>query len=532
LDYNHLYLNYLEANGSPKVARSINMKHHRRSTDPKEILIIGAGLAGLASGARLAKLGHRVTIHEGSDQIGGKCRTMWIDGYGFDTGPSLLTLPAVYRDLFLKTGGPNDLITNLQPVNPAFCYRFPNGKNLIFPNLSHSGVIKSIAEALGNSQGEIWNQLLLRAEAMWDASRETFIEGELRGWLPLLRRKNLLRDLRVITPFKTLRELTLSSGAAPEIVKIIDRYATYTGSDPRKVPAVLLTIAFLEEAFGAWHIPGGLGQLPNALASRFKELGGTIKLNSTVSEIIIKNGRAAGVFLSTGEKLESDIVISNVDSKVLYRRLVPRRDRWRAWRELQALANSTTSFSGFSLLLALDGVSNVDHHTVLFPENYDAEFDAIFKDNLPPSDPTIYICNPRDRSLVPDPNSEAWFVLINAPLHQPNQGFDWDVPGLKERYAELILSKIEERGIDIRNRIKFMKIRTPADLERETGSPGGSIYGPSSNGLRSAFLRARNRSPIKNLYCVGGSAHPGGGLPLVAISAEIVANSISELERV
>jgi phytoene desaturase len=275
-----------------------------------------------------------------------------------------------------------------------------------------------------------------------------------------------------------------------------------------------------------------LGQLPNALASRFKELGGTIKLNSTVSEIIIKNGRAAGVFLSTGEKLESDIVISNVDSKVLYRRLVPRRDRWRAWRELQALANSTTSFSGFSLLLALDGVSNVDHHTVLFPENYDAEFDAIFKDNLPPSDPTIYICNPRDRSLVPDPNSEAWFVLINAPLHQPNQGFDWDVPGLKERYAELILSKIEERGIDIRNRIKFMKIRTPADLERETGSPGGSIYGPSSNGLRSAFLRARNRSPIKNLYCVGGSAHPGGGLPLVAISAEIVANSISELERV
>jgi phytoene dehydrogenase-like protein len=268
------------------------------------------------------------------------------------------------------------------------------------------------------------------------------------------------------------------------------------------------------------------------LESRFKKLGGAIKLNSTVSEIIIKNGRAAGVSLSTGEKVDADIVISNVDSKVLYRRLVPRHNRWRAWREIRALENSTSSFSGFSLLLALDGVSNVNHHTVLFPDNYDAEFDAIFKDNIPPSDPAIYICNPRDPALVPDSNSEAWFILINAPLHQPKRGFSWDEPGLKERYAELIISKIEERGIEVRNRIKFMKIRTPADLERETGSPGGSIYGPSSNGLRSAFLRARNRSPIKNLYCVGGSAHPGGGLPLVAISAEIVANSISEQERV
>jgi phytoene dehydrogenase-like protein len=120
--------------------------------------------------------------------------------------------------------------------------------------------------------------------------------------------------------------------------------------------------------------------------------------------------------------------------------------------------------------------------------------------------------------------------LVNAPLHNPKHGFDWNRPGFKEEYAENILTKIEERGISVRDRIRFMKIRTPHDLEIENNSPGGSIYGPSSNGARSAFLRAKNRSPIRGLYCVGGSAHPGGGLPLVAISAEIVANAISEQE--
>jgi phytoene dehydrogenase-like protein len=169
---------------------------------------------------------------------------------------------------------------------------------------------------------------------------------------------------------------------------------------------------------------------------------------------------------------------------------------------------------------------------VLFPKNYDAEFDAIFDDEKPPEDPTIYICNPKDSSMVPNQDCESWFVLVNAPLHRPGTGFDWNAPGVKESYAELVLSEIEARGISVRNRIKFMKIRTPADLESETQAPGGSIYGPSSNGPRSVFNRAKNRSSIKNLYCVGGSAHPGGGLPLVGISAEIVANAIVEQERV
>jgi len=140
----------------------------------------------------------------------------------------------------------------------------------------------------------------------------------------------------------------------------------------------------------------------------------------------------------------------------------------------------------------------------------------------------MYICNPRDPEMVKKADTESWFVLINAPRHEPASGCDWNAPGLKEKYKEQIIDQLESRGIDIRSRLEVCEIRTPADLESRTNAPGGSIYGTSSNGARSAFLRAKNRSSIRNLYCVGGSAHPGGGLPLVGISAEIVAEAVEE----
>jgi len=168
----------------------------------------------------------------------------------------------------------------------------------------------------------------------------------------------------------------------------------------------------------------------------------------------------------------------------------------------------------------------LSHHTVFFPEDYDDEFDAIFQRKEPVPDPAIYICNPQDPLMVKKENSESWFVLINAPRHEPESGCDWTSPGLKEKYADHIINLMESKGLQIRSRLEVLEIRTPADLESQTNAPGGSIYGTSSNGARSAFNRAKNRSPLTGLYCVGGSAHPGGGLPLVGLSAEIVAEAI------
>jgi phytoene dehydrogenase-like protein len=185
------------------------------------------------------------------------------------------------------------------------------------------------------------------------------------------------------------------------------------------------------------------------------------------------------------------------------------------------------SLAGFSLLLGLKPSTDeaLEHHTILFPHDYDAEFESIFNKKIPVEDPTIYICAPHDPTMVSKPGHEAWFVLVNAPRHGTDS-FDWSDRAFAQKYAQKIIDRIESRGISIRNRLELLEIRTPEDLERSVKAPGGSIYGTSSNGAQSAFNRARNRSPLKGLFCVGGSAHPGGGLPLVGLSAEIVAEAI------
>jgi phytoene desaturase len=310
---------------------------------------------------------------------------------------------------------------------------------------------------------------------------------------------------------------------------IVDRYATYTGSDPRSAPAVLLTIAFVESTFGAWHIKGGIGQLSVALEQRCLDLGVKFEFNTLVTEILVNNGRASGIKTGNGQSINSDLVVSNSDAEHTYNKLI-KKEISEAKTERRKLKVATKSLAGFSLLLGLDNTKgnkvDLNHHNVYFPENYDAEFDDIFTKKVPVSDPTIYVCAPKDNSMVMGVDKEAWFVLVNAPRHDLENGWDWNSGG--DKYAEKIIKKLDQLGLNVSSRLDFMKFRTPADLENYALATGGSIYGTSSNSAASAFLRAQNRSKINGLFCVGGSAHPGGGLPLVGISAEIVANAIGK----
>jgi phytoene desaturase len=310
---------------------------------------------------------------------------------------------------------------------------------------------------------------------------------------------------------------------------IIDRYATYTGSDPRSAPAVLLTIAFVESTFGAWHIKGGIGQLSVALEQRCRDLGVDFQFKSLVTKILVERNKVEGVVLSEGKIIKSDLVVSNSDAEYTFNSLIG-NEVSSARGERRKLKSATKSLAGFSLLLGLDNKKSkpVDakHHNVYFPENYDLEFDQIFTQKVPVTDPTIYLCAPKDSSMVKGADKDAWFVLVNAPRHEPESGWDWKDGG--QEYAQKIISKMDDLGLNVTNRLDFMEYRTPADLENYAMAPGGSIYGTSSNSPVSAFLRARNRSKVKGLFCVGGSAHPGGGLPLVGISAEIVAKAIGK----
>jgi phytoene dehydrogenase-like protein len=220
------------------------------------------------------------------------------------------------------------------------------------------------------------------------------------------------------------------------------------------------------------------------------------------------------------------VVVANADAAHVYGALVD------APVAARRLARATPSLSGFVLLLAVRGrTPGLAHHNVLFPRDYDAEFDAVFGDPaVPVPDPTLYVSAPDDPAVRPD-GCEAWFVLVNAPRHAPGPhpgpgAVDWRAPGVTASYADGLLDLLAARGLPVRDRVLWSQALSPADLEERTGAVGGAIYGTSSNGASAAFLRPANRSPVPGLFLVGGSSHPGGGLPLVTLSAQIVAGLV------
>lgn len=487
-------------------------------------VVIGAGVGGLAVAARLASAGHDVVVCEAAETVGGKLGLVehrtGAGTFRFDTGPSLVTMPAVFHDLFTATGGwPDDL--DLTPLDPIARYRFADGSGFDASSDLDEHCTR-LDEALGAGAGDDWRGFTGRARQVWDASREPFLE-QAQGGLAQLARLAVTRprDVAAIAPGRSLRALGRRYLRDARLRVVLDRYATYTGSDPRRAPAALAAVPYVEQAFGGWYVTGGLRRLGEAVHERALERGATVLLGSRVVRITTSAGRASGVDLAGGGHLPADVVVANADAAHVYGDLV---DCPPAARRL---ARATPSLSGFVLLLAVEGrTPGLAHHNVLFPDDYDAELDAVFGPRARPvPDPTLYVCSPVDAAVAP-PGHEAWFVLVNAPRHGSGPGaLDWTA-GVASDYASHLLGRLAARGLDVRDRVRWSAHLSPADLEARTGAVGGAIYGTSSNGPRAAFLRPANRSPVPGLFLVGGSSHPGGGLPLVALSAKIVAELV------
>ncbi|WP_436794438.1 phytoene desaturase family protein [Actinospongicola halichondriae] len=486
-----------------------------------EVVVVGAGVGGLSAAIRVAAAGHDVTVVERLAHVGGKLDERSADGFTWETGPSLLTLPAVFRDLAAVAGRDLDELVDLIRLDPICRYRFVDGTG--FDHRADLDAAAAEAEALAPGAGRQWREYLDGAETVWDTSERTFFAGPMASPIALLRRMRSPRDLVDIDPLRTLHSRAEATFDDARLVRWADRYATYSGSSPFRAPATLRCIPHLEQDLGAWYVRGGLGRLALALGDLATDVGVDIRTGCDVEEITHAGDRATGVRLVDGERIHGDAVIANADALHLYRDLLPHpRARRRAER-------TERSSSGFVLLLGVEGrTDDLAHHNVSFSGDYRAEFTSLFDTHTPIADPTIYVA----ASSVTDPSQapaghENWFVLVNAPSFstQEASGADaHDVENGWDGYGDHVLGVMAERGWDLSGRIVHRSEITPVDIAERFRTPGGSIYGTSSNGAMAAFLRPGNRGPIDGLYVCGGSSHPGGGLPLVAISGKIAAD--------
>ncbi|HVL95820.1 MAG TPA: FAD-dependent oxidoreductase [Solirubrobacteraceae bacterium] len=429
------------------------------------IAVVGAGVGGLAAGVRLAAAGHRVTVHEQAAAPGGKCGLVEAGGFRWDSGPSLVTMPWVLRDLL------GDAVELLR-VEPVTRYRFPDGSEVeLSADLPRA---LEALEAWSPRAGQDWMRFLGVCAGMWQAS-VPFLTGP-PPWPPRPMRRGDPRpdprDLLRVKPWHTLRTLARATIRDPRLRLVVERFATYAGADPRRAPAALAVAGYVEHAFGAWHPRGGVYEIVRALVRRLEAAGGELRLGERVEDV-----RALG----------ADAVVDSRD----------------------AGGRGERSLSGFALMLGLRGrTPGLAHHTITFPRDYDAEFDDVFVRRRPVADPTIYVSVPE---ITEGGERESWFVLVNAPAAPAH---DWDA------YGERLLARL-----GIGDRVLARAQRSPADLERETGAIGGAIYGRAPHGRLGTLRRPGQRGP-DGVWRVGGTVHPGGGLPLVMLGAATVARAI------
>ncbi len=489
------------------------------------IAIVGAGLGGLGTAARLAAKGHRVTLLEKNALAGGKMNIVTHEGFRFDTGPSLVTMPGVIADTFRAAGRNIEDYLTLKPLEPICRYRYPGGAQL---DIS-SNLPRLVSEIGRFSPDDVTGLFRFLAYA-----RTVF---ERAGPVFLLRERPRLRDFispRAIDVLKIDAHLSMHRKVKrffknPRLVQLFDRYATYNGSSPFRAPATLSIIPYIEIAGGAWYIEGGIYHLVEALMEVTGELGVNFQPDCEVSEIEIGNAgwrqpRASGVRFVGGGSLHADAVVINADPMYAYPSLVP--EQYRNVRLIRRMERLEPSCSGFVLLLGVQGdYPGLAHHNVFFSSDYKSEFSYIFERREPAPDPTIYVaCTSKSAPTQAPPGCLNLFVLVNAPALTPEM--DW--ANRQRSYRDKIISRLEVMGLPgLRERIIFEKVITPRDFEKEYNAWQGSIYGVSSNSRQTAFGRPPNRAPgIGNLFFVGGSVHPGGGIPLVLLSARLVSRLV------
>jgi phytoene desaturase len=500
------------------------------------IAVIGAGMGSLATAARLATGGHRVVVHERAATYGGGVGRLAEGGFAFDTGPGLLLLPAVYRDLFVKTGRESlEATVELAQADPASRHVFADGTDVSLPNASRSGVIEALDAAFGPGSGERWSEVLVRAREAWEATRRPLLEDVLtdaaalaRDPYPATARRGLFRR-----GAPALARVAATELGDPRLAALLESHALGHGLDPRSAPASAAVLPYLEQTFGVWYVRGGMRALADAVYQRCLARKVEFRFGSAVTGLLEKDGRAAGVELADGSRSEAEFVVAGAPLPALYGERVLPSDGGGPGPDLGPRGEP----GRFTVHLALSGPrpAGTALRTVVHAADRESALEWVFAARGGAGDPgpgavTVTVTRPDDPALRPDDAHEAVTLTATVPRHAPGGAagaVDWNAPGAAEGFAERLVAAAGAAVPSLRERELWRRVRTPADTERETGAPGGSVPAPALAGAGGALLRAANRSPVPGLYFVGGWAHPGGGLPHAGMSGAIVADLIA-----
>ncbi len=495
------------------------------------VVVVGAGVGGLAAAIDLARGGADVLVVEKATAPGGKMRHIEVDGMAIDAGPTVFTMRWVFDSLFADAGRRLQDFVTLRPAEILARHAWRPGAHQGAHQGAHPGArqggrldlfadIERSADAIATFAGprdaQGYRDFCARAADVYRTLREPFMASQLPSPVELVRRVGLSRldAMWRTAPLRTFWSALGQHFHDPRLRQLFGRYATYVGSSPFLAPATLMLVAHVEQD-GVWLVEGGMRRVADALCALGTSLGARYRFGAEVREILVEKGRAAGVVLATGERIAADSVVFNGDAAALSRGLlggavtgaVPVADARR--RSLSAVTWCMRARAhGFPLL----------HHNVFFAEDYAAEFSAVFRDRGITQWPTVYVCA-QDRGAAERQAAgavERFLVLINAPADGDTREFN------AVDYAPRVFGLLRDCGLDLEPAGEGVAT-TPDGFEKLFPASGGALYGRANHGAMASFRRPGAKSRIPGLYLAGGSVHPGAGIPMAAMSGRLAA---------
>lgn len=486
----------------------------------KRLVVVGAGVGGLAVSLRLARLGFSVTLLEKNERVGGKLNIWQEKGYTFDTGPTLLTMPFVLEDLFDSLGLRLQDHLELIRIDPLCRYSYGDGTRI--DATSDLDAMERTIAKLNPADAVGFRRFMRHAAGIYDAAAEPFLFTPFvsAGFRGILANLGNLPALLRIDAFRSMNNAVSEYFGDERLRQLFNRFATYNGSSPYLAPATLAIIPHVEFAMGGWYVRGGMYRIAGVFQKLALKLGVTIRTGVEVTRFIQKDGAAVGVDTKDHGFIAADGLIANADA------MYTRESLMEAGTGINR--GIEPSLGGFVMMLGVRReFPELIHHNIFFSSDYRKEFDSLVHEGRPAGEPTVYVAlSCKTDSIMAPPGSSNLFILVNTP--PLGEQWSWDVESAA--YRSLVLGRLKEHGVSIdETEIEVEQMITPADFARRYNAYRGSIYGTSSNGRRAAFLRPPNRSrEMKNLFFVGGSTHPGGGIPLVLLSAKNVSQLAGE----